>query len=82
MTLVDWLNTERIRLSCELLETTNLSIEKIAELSGFRFQVSIIPFHLEKIFVKNMVLALRYEEKPLGSLMRIPLFNIMGVMRN
>ena len=40
MTLVDWLNTERIRLSCELLETTNLSIEKIAELSGFNNTVS------------------------------------------
>lgn len=35
MTLVTWLNTERIRYSCELLETTKLSIEKIAELSGF-----------------------------------------------
>lgn len=40
MTLVDWLNTERIRLSCELLETTNLSIEKITELSGFNNTVS------------------------------------------
>lgn len=40
LTLVDWLNTERIRLSCELLETTNLSIEKIAELSGFNHPVS------------------------------------------
>lgn len=35
MTLVEWLNNERIRHSCELLETTTLSIEKIAELSGF-----------------------------------------------
>ena len=35
MTLVEWLNNERIRYSCELLETTKLSIEKIAELSGF-----------------------------------------------
>lgn len=35
MTLVEWLNTERIRYSSELLETTTLSIEKIAELSGF-----------------------------------------------
>ncbi|AMW78389.1 AraC family transcriptional regulator [Acinetobacter sp. TGL-Y2] len=40
MTLVDWLNTERIRLSSELLETTNLSIEKITELSGFNNTVS------------------------------------------
>jgi transcriptional regulator GlxA family with amidase domain len=40
MTLVDWLNTERIRLSCELLESTNLSIEKITELSGFNNTVS------------------------------------------
>lgn len=36
MTLVEWLNNERIRHSCELLETTKLSIEKIAELSGFK----------------------------------------------
>lgn len=35
MTLVEWLNMERIRYSCELLETTKLSIEKIAELCGF-----------------------------------------------
>ncbi|WP_425915701.1 GlxA family transcriptional regulator [Acinetobacter sp. TSRC1-2] len=35
MTLVEWLNTERIRYSCELLETTQLSIEKITELAGF-----------------------------------------------
>ena len=40
MTLVDWLNTERIKLSCELLETTNLPIEKITELSGFNNTVS------------------------------------------
>src|SRR5690606_2833764 len=40
MTLVDWLNTERVRLSCELLEATNLSIEKITELSGFNNTVS------------------------------------------
>lgn len=35
MTLVEWLNNERIRYSCELLETTTLPIEQIAELSGF-----------------------------------------------
>lgn len=35
MTLVEWLNNERIRYSCVLLETTTLPIEKIAELSGF-----------------------------------------------
>lgn len=35
MTLVQWLNIERIRYSSELLETTKLSIEKIAEYSGF-----------------------------------------------
>lgn len=35
MTLVEWLNAERIRYSCELLETTKLSIEQITELSGF-----------------------------------------------
>lgn len=40
MTLVHWLNTERVRLGCELLETTNLSIEKITELSGFNNTVS------------------------------------------
>ena len=39
MTLVEWLNNERIRYSCELLETTKLSIEKIAELSGFNNKV-------------------------------------------
>lgn len=41
MTFVDWLNSERIRLSCELLETTNWSIEKIAELAGFNNAVSL-----------------------------------------
>jgi transcriptional regulator GlxA family with amidase domain len=78
MTLVDWLNTERIRLSCELLETTNLSIEKITELSGFNNTVSF-----RKIFVKNMAPALRHGEKLLGSLMKIihP-FNIMAIIRN
>ena len=40
MTLVNWLNAERIRLSCELLETSNFSIEKITELSGFNNTVS------------------------------------------
>lgn len=35
MTLVEWLNAERLRYSCELLETTTLPIEKITELSGF-----------------------------------------------
>ena len=40
MTLVDWINTERMRLSCELLETTNFSIDKITELSGFNNTVS------------------------------------------
>ncbi|WP_216936713.1 MULTISPECIES: GlxA family transcriptional regulator [unclassified Acinetobacter] len=39
MTLVEWLNAERIRYSCELLETTQLSIEKISELSGFNTTV-------------------------------------------
>ena len=40
MTLVDWLNTERIRFSAEILEVSNLSIEKITELSGFNNTVS------------------------------------------
>lgn len=35
MSLVEWLNAERIRYSCVLLETTKLSIEQITELSGF-----------------------------------------------
>lgn len=40
MTLVEWLNTERIRYSSELLETTKLPIEKIADISGFNNTVS------------------------------------------
>lgn len=40
MTLVDWLNAERIKLGCKLLETTNLPIEAITELSGFNNAVS------------------------------------------
>ncbi|WP_276895606.1 GlxA family transcriptional regulator [Frischella perrara] len=36
MTLVGWLTNERLLRSKELLETSSLSIEKIAELSGFQ----------------------------------------------
>lgn len=48
MTLVEWLNTERIRYSCELLETTKLSIEQITELSGFNNTVMFRKHFREK----------------------------------
>lgn len=53
MTLIEWLNNERIRYSCELLETTHLSIETIAELSGFHSTMNF-----RKAFKK------RYETSP------------------
>lgn len=40
MTLVDWLVNERLQRTRELLETTSLSVEKIAELAGFQTPVS------------------------------------------
>ncbi|WP_102798488.1 GlxA family transcriptional regulator [Bowmanella denitrificans] len=40
LTLVDWLINERVRLSRELLETSSLSIEQIAQRCGFHTAVS------------------------------------------
>ena len=41
MSVVDWLVSERLRRSRILLETTNLSIEKISELVGFGSALSL-----------------------------------------
>ncbi|MBY8214377.1 helix-turn-helix domain-containing protein [Vibrio fluvialis] len=40
MTVMEWINIQRLQLSQELLETTGNSIEKISELSGFQTPVS------------------------------------------
>ncbi|WP_198236653.1 MULTISPECIES: helix-turn-helix domain-containing protein [unclassified Gilliamella] len=40
MTLVGWLTNEKLLRSKNLLETSSLSIEKIAELSGFHNTIS------------------------------------------
>ncbi|AZN38127.1 helix-turn-helix domain-containing protein [Iodobacter ciconiae] len=40
MTVIDWLINERLRRSRELLETTTLSIDRIAECAGFQTPVS------------------------------------------
>lgn len=49
MTLVDWLVNERLRRTRELLETTSLSIDKIAEFAGFQTSVSFRQ-HFKKRF--------------------------------
>lgn len=41
MTVGEWLINERLRRSCELLETTTLSIEQVAERSGFNTATSL-----------------------------------------
>lgn len=41
MTLVEWLVNERLQRARELLETTSLPVEKIAELVGFQTPVSL-----------------------------------------
>ncbi|HCE6543731.1 TPA: helix-turn-helix domain-containing protein [Pseudomonas aeruginosa] len=49
MTLVDWLVNERLQRSRELLETTSLSVERIAELVGFQTPTSLRE-HFKKRF--------------------------------
>ncbi|MFC5462758.1 GlxA family transcriptional regulator [Massilia niabensis] len=49
MTLVDWLVNERLRRTRDLLETTTLPVEKIAELAGFQTPVSFRQ-HFKKRF--------------------------------
>lgn len=49
MTLVDWLVNERLQRTRELLETTSLSVDKIAELAGFQTPVSFRQ-HFKKRF--------------------------------
>ncbi|HHL3259649.1 TPA: helix-turn-helix domain-containing protein, partial [Citrobacter braakii] len=39
-TVGDWLNTERLQRSQELLETTNISIERVSEMVGFQSPIS------------------------------------------
>ena len=39
-TLGEWLNAERLQRSQELLETTNSSIESVADMTGFQSPVS------------------------------------------
>jgi transcriptional regulator GlxA family with amidase domain len=38
--LGDWLNAERLQRSQELLETTDHSIEKVSEMTGFQSPIS------------------------------------------
>ncbi|MBI6741357.1 GlxA family transcriptional regulator [Pseudomonas syringae] len=49
MTLVDWLVNERLRLTRELLETTSLSIDRIAGTAGFQTPTSFRQ-HFKKRF--------------------------------
>ncbi|KMY02424.1 AraC family transcriptional regulator [Pseudomonas syringae KCTC 12500] len=49
MTLVDWLVNERLRLTRELLETTSLSIDRIAVTAGFQTPTSFRQ-HFKKRF--------------------------------
>ncbi|MBI6799190.1 GlxA family transcriptional regulator [Pseudomonas syringae] len=49
MTLVDWLVNERLRLTRELLETTSLSIDRIAGIAGFQTPTSFRQ-HFKKRF--------------------------------
>lgn len=49
MTLVDWLVNERLRRTRELLETTSLSIDRIADLAGFQTATSFRQ-HFKKRF--------------------------------
>src|SRR5690606_41219628 len=41
MPLIEWLVAERLRRARELLETTSLPVEKIADLAGFQTPVSL-----------------------------------------
>jgi transcriptional regulator GlxA family with amidase domain len=49
MTLVDWLVNERLQQTRELLETTSIPIERIAELTGFQTPLSLRQ-HFKKRF--------------------------------
>ncbi|AKH65575.1 MULTISPECIES: GlxA family transcriptional regulator [Photorhabdus] len=49
MTIVEWITSERLRRSLELLEATGISVEKVAELSGFQ---SVITFR--QVFRQRM----------------------------
>ena len=49
MTLVDWLVNERLQRTRELLETTSLSVERIAEMAGFQTAISLRQ-HFKKRF--------------------------------
>jgi transcriptional regulator GlxA family with amidase domain len=49
MTLVDWLVNERLQHTRELLETTSMPVERIAELAGFQTPVSFRQ-HFKKRF--------------------------------
>lgn len=49
MTLIDWLINERLQQTRELLETTSMSIERIAELAGFQTPLSLRQ-HFKKRF--------------------------------
>jgi transcriptional regulator GlxA family with amidase domain len=51
LSFIPWLNNERIKFSCELLETTQMSIEQIAEYSGFNNTVSFRKIFREKYAV-------------------------------
>ena len=48
MSLITWLNNERLRYVCELLESTDYTIEKIADIAGFNSTVL-----LRKLFKKK-----------------------------
>ncbi|MBV0881413.1 helix-turn-helix domain-containing protein [Noviherbaspirillum sp. L7-7A] len=49
MTLVDWLVNERLRRTRDLLETTSLSIDRIADMAGFQTSTSFRQ-HFKKRF--------------------------------
>ena len=49
MTLVDWLVNERLQRARDLLETTSLSVEKIADVAGFHTPISFRQ-HFKKRF--------------------------------
>ena len=48
MSLIAWLNNERLRYVTELLESTDYSVEKISDLAGFNSTVLLRKFFKKK----------------------------------
>ena len=51
MSVIEWLSTERLHKSQELLESTDLSIELVSEYAGFKSPITFRQMFREKMGV-------------------------------